>query len=740
MKKLLLFWMLSGIAIGQPLNYYTTCFNQDSTELKDALHLIIQDHTELDYGTIKTVIRQADEDPSNTNNVLLLYTGNSINKWDFANNPWDVSQFDFWNREHVWAKSHGDFGPNGIYTDKGANTDAHHLRPVDMTMNSSRGYKDFDEGGSMVSNGGVNTDCYMTTDTWEPRDEVKGDVARMLFYMASRYEGGFSDAGDPEPDLELVDSVGTFPNPKMGKLSTLLSWHEEDPVDAWEMNRNDVIYAWQGNRNPFIDHPEYVEIIWGDSDPTQITIENVLKSPVEPDSTDDVTVTADINVSAGSIDSVRLFWGTDWDEVLEEDNELLMNNTGGTTYSAVIPSQEAGVDVYFKIQAVAGFDTAFVTHNFQIAPEPFVGTITSIYSIQGQALSSPYAASSDEFSITGIVTFVDGDNFFLQEATGPWTGIYVYQSGSFPQLGDSVIVTGEVKEYYGLTELTNISAFYPVSTGHILPEPNIIVSGEVENGSSTAEQYEGTIVNIQIAACTEDVQSFGLWEVDDGTGVALVHNNNAYSYSPVIGEDYEIRGVLNYNYGEYKIELRSTEDVGPGLDIVAPEIVSADIFENGKITLVLSENMLSNTVENISNYSLSNGVQVYLAEQDDVDSSIVYLSVSNLVEGDILLGVGDCKDLAGNPVDDTVLVNSTFNNLSLEEEAEEVLKLFSSDGLLYIHTIKPCSSLRIYSIEGREIYRINDLKTNFSTNLNTGFYLIEYRRGKYRYTESVIVR
>lgn len=144
----------------------------------------------------------------------------------------------------------------------GAGTDVHHLRPADITVNSARGNDDFDNGGDIYVDGDGATECYSDADSWEARDEVKGDVARMLFYMATRYEG---DNG--EPDLELVDEVNTFDlnttgKGYHGKLSTLLEWHKEDPVDSFEINRNNVIYSYQLNRNPFIDHPEFVDLIW----------------------------------------------------------------------------------------------------------------------------------------------------------------------------------------------------------------------------------------------------------------------------------------------------------------------------------------------------------------------------------------------------------------------------------------------------------------------------------------------
>ena len=136
----------------------------------------------------------------------------------------------------------------------GPGTDLHHLRAEDVTVNGTRGNKDFDNGGAAVSGC---TDCWTDSDSFEPRDAVKGDVARMLFYMAVRYEGD-----DGFYDLELSTVSGSAV-PRIGDLDILLAWSAGDPVDAFEMRRNEPIHSqWQGNRNPFIDHPEWAAAIW----------------------------------------------------------------------------------------------------------------------------------------------------------------------------------------------------------------------------------------------------------------------------------------------------------------------------------------------------------------------------------------------------------------------------------------------------------------------------------------------
>lgn len=223
-------------------DYYKDAIGKEGQALKNALHEIIDDHTQLSYDQVWLALRETDEDPSNKNNVILFYSGVSRSK---TANGGNVGQ---WNREHTWAKSHGNFG-----TSKGPGTDVHHLRPTDVQVNSSRGNLDFDNGGDFIKNC---DECKRASNSFEPPNRVKGDVARILFYMATRYEQG------DKVDLELNEKLGNGSAPYHGKLSTLLKWHEQDPVDEFESNRNDIIQKWQGNRNPFIDHPEWVNLIW----------------------------------------------------------------------------------------------------------------------------------------------------------------------------------------------------------------------------------------------------------------------------------------------------------------------------------------------------------------------------------------------------------------------------------------------------------------------------------------------
>lgn len=232
-------------------NYYADAIGKSGAALKASLNQTIKGHTRFSYSQVWDGLGYADEDPNNSNNVILLYTGRSEPK---TNRAGMSSSPDAWNREHVWAKSHG-FPDSGQY----AYTDLHHLRPADVTVNSSRGNKDFAVGGSELTEAiGNRTDA----DSFEPKDDVKGDVARMVFYMDVRYEGNDNSG---TPDLSIASGITGTGEASLGDLCTLLSWHLQDPVSDWERRRNNRIFEWQKNRNPFIDNSSWASDLYGNA-------------------------------------------------------------------------------------------------------------------------------------------------------------------------------------------------------------------------------------------------------------------------------------------------------------------------------------------------------------------------------------------------------------------------------------------------------------------------------------------
>ncbi len=369
-----------------PSGYYDSANGLTGDALKSALNDIIDGHTEISYTAAKEALKETDEDPLNSNNVICLYTGWSYPKNDFGNGSED------WNREHTWSKSHGDFGDSPP-----AGTDIHHLRPADASVNSSKNNRDFHIGTTQYIDGSGPTDCYKDTDIWEPRDNVKGDVARMIFYMATRYEGE-----NGEVDLEIVDYVnttgGTY-EPYYGKLSTLLSWHNSDPVDSWEINRNSIIYSsYQGNRNPYIDHPEYVNSVWGTTNP-------------EP-SNQVVSFTTPTLAPT----SITLTWN-DNDGTNEADKFLILINTTGT-FATPIDGAEQNDDTDYS----DGIGQANVSHNTETYTLTGLSASTTyymeIYPYTNFGLNIDYKTDGTIPSTNGL-TNVSNTYLFISEVTHP---------------------------------------------------------------------------------------------------------------------------------------------------------------------------------------------------------------------------------------------------------------------------------------------------------------------------------
>ncbi|MCU0772842.1 MAG: endonuclease [Verrucomicrobia bacterium] len=237
-----------------PQGYYSSAVGQTGSALKTALHAIVDDHTVIPYSSssfdTQNALEVLDQDPVNPNHVMLIYSRRSEPK-----TTWPA-----WNREHLWPNSYGldDVQP--------AYSDLHNLRAADQNVNSSRGNEFYDWSDTNSASFAFPAHpeaplCSSDDDSWQPPASVRGDIARAVFYMAVRYEG---DAPN-EPDLELTDNTASINSAAglMGKLSTLVRWHLEDPVDAAEQLRNDRVFSqFQHNRNPFVDHPQWVQALF----------------------------------------------------------------------------------------------------------------------------------------------------------------------------------------------------------------------------------------------------------------------------------------------------------------------------------------------------------------------------------------------------------------------------------------------------------------------------------------------
>lgn len=250
---------IKDISIG----YYDRANGLHGAALKTAMHDIIRDHEYLNFDENTTArywwdnyFKKTDWSPEGyfldmySNEKHTTYVGGNVQ-----------------NREHCMPRSW--WGKRDKYSSYDANGDLHNIFPSDYSANAAKsnlplgevGITKFDNGVSKVGN---NTYPHgYRGQVFEPADEYKGDFARVYFYMLTCYEDYSYDWKDDAKKSML--QIEAYPGLQPWALEMLIKWNNEDPISDKEIARNNAVYKIQGNRNPFVDCPELVSHIWGDS-------------------------------------------------------------------------------------------------------------------------------------------------------------------------------------------------------------------------------------------------------------------------------------------------------------------------------------------------------------------------------------------------------------------------------------------------------------------------------------------
>lgn len=297
-KYLLTLAILPVLAYAQaPAGYYSGTEGLSGYALKSKLHDIISKNYNWHYDDLKTLYGQTDidkyydYDASNTTYLLDIYsnnpTGTTAYHYTLSNIISSANAEGLgWNREHMMPQS----SFNSAYP---MYSDLFFVVPTDARINQLRSnypygkagstvYYNFTNGSKQASNG--TPGAIYTGRVYEPIDEFKGDVARSLLYFVVRYEGklgGFNYSTNADPTKDQNPLNGTEEKAYDDwYIAMLLNWHQQDPVSAREITRNNSVYSIQKNRNPFIDHPEWVNLIWNQtpdnippSTPSQLSME-----------------------------------------------------------------------------------------------------------------------------------------------------------------------------------------------------------------------------------------------------------------------------------------------------------------------------------------------------------------------------------------------------------------------------------------------------------------------------------
>ncbi|MGE8511169.1 MAG: endonuclease [Chryseobacterium culicis] len=335
MKKVILFSVFAGLAHAQaPAGYYNSANGLSGAALKTELSSIISNgHMDKGYSGLWTAYKTTDidKDYENDGTILDIYSErpSGVDPYNYTPGSDQCGTYstegNCYNREHIV--------PQSLFNQASPMVaDIHFIRATDGKVNGMRSNYPFGKVGSTSftsQNGsklGTSASSGYSGTVFEPIDEFKGDVARMIFYFVTRYQSKLSTFSSGN----MLGS-STFPGLQTWELNVLLAWHNQDPVSQAEIKRNNASYTFQGNRNPFIDNPNYVNLIWGSQQPSGDT-----QAP---------TAATGLNVSGTTSSSISLAWNASTDNVGVTAYNVYMNgslqtttSTTSTTISGLTPS------------------------------------------------------------------------------------------------------------------------------------------------------------------------------------------------------------------------------------------------------------------------------------------------------------------------------------------------------------------------------------------------------------------
>jgi len=369
-----------------------------------------------------------------------------------------------------------------------------------------------------------------------------------------------------------------------------------------------------GQYNDYQILPRYYSDFNPDSYVSAPDISNITLNPSAPADGEAVTVSATIT-DDGTIASATLTYDAGAGNV-----DSTMVNTSGDVYEAVIPGQSTGTQVSFYITAVDNDGNSTTSDTMTYTVLPAGGTVTAIYDIQYTTdPSGDSPLDGQTVTISGVVTAEfwgsSGNKYmFVQDSAGPWSGILIYESGGWDNFnfqsssgvvhsvaeGDSITLTGTVSEYYGVTEITNVTdAIIHGPAVNMIP-PSTVTPGEIMTGGTDAEAYEGCLVRVVNVTVDNPDLGFGEWSVTDGTNSVRVDDRWDYYYFPVQGQSLsEVVGCLDYSYSNTKIQPRLARDVAEDGNVRLQriqQVLYSDLLKAGTDYVSDKSYMLGDTV------------------------------------------------------------------------------------------------------------------------------------------------
>jgi len=397
-----------------------------------------------------------------------------------------------------------------------------------------------------------------------------------------------------------------------------------------------------------------------------------------------------------AIASVALFWGVSqfW-----LPNEISMSLDSGDTYRTddAIPGQFAGTTVYLSVHATNVLPGTTVT-DVRSYSLPFVVTVAEV---QGLGTASPYAGHA--VITRGVVTGSYGDLFCFQDGSGTRSGVWA--RGAAVAEGDSVTVRGTVTEaadvvYAGTTMLVD-AVVTSAAPGAAVPSPAV-----VSTAASSTEDYEGVLVAVEDAVCTNARLGSGRWEMNDGSGAGRV-DDLGYAFEPALGTAYDVTGPAVFADGAFALEPRRAGDVVWAGDAAAPSLYQARAETDTTVVVTFSEAVDEATCETASNYFIG-GLSVLAAERSADHHDLAVLTVTTMTPGDYTLVVDGVEDLYANPMD-SVSVGFDFVDTSVPPGYYDGAEGLAGDDLrAALHAIVDDHTVLSYAYSWEAFYTTDD--------------------------------
>ncbi|TGD59816.1 endonuclease [Flavobacterium humi] len=445
-KLVLLAFLFSIFSFSQiPSGYYNTATGTGYT-LKTQLYNKIKGHSDKGYAGLWTTFGTSDRDNQyeNDNTIIDIYSENptGADPYEYTYSTDQCGTYSVegncYNREHIV--------PQSVFNESAPMvSDAHHITPTDGKVNGMRG--NYPHGkvatvtwtslnGSKLGSSAVSG--YSGT-VFEPVNEFKGDIARMYFYFATRYENTI--AGYSYPMFNGTSNqvfTNTF-------RDMLLAWHTQDPVSAREIARNNAIYARQGNRNPYIDHPEYVNAIWGTVTPPADT-----QAPTAP---------SNVTVSNIAQTSLTLNWTASTDNVAVTGYDIYMNGSLKTSISVTTAS-------------ITGL-TAATAYSFYIKAKDAAGNTSASSATVNTTTSSSSATATDLYFSEYLEGSSNNKAIEITNATGSSVSLSSYsikkQTNGSGSWSTGLVLSGTMANgaKFVLVNSSISSACYPTSSANV---------------------------------------------------------------------------------------------------------------------------------------------------------------------------------------------------------------------------------------------------------------------------------